>query len=326
MTPKQTEDLVNSTLQFAYEHGITTSRTDPTRSQYLRVSGLPFCSRRWFLDQVTSKSTKRHEKTSDLYYVNLGTTVHELLQGTVESCTTEWFKSEHEKNLPHRAVLVQDWLCRACGHRHRFEPRPKACTWCGEHGDKLKPLEHQVRHGKVILGHMDGTLAFPDPDNPKAPYSKSWVHIPFDYKTCSAAAQAGNKLPYDGNKVQLTAYAAIKRYAGYNVPGVVLVYVARDNPNKRKNCYVPLKYAAVLKNLAKWEEEYLHAREVTTLASAMQLPPKVESGFAEKCSYCPYIKACESNSRGDNSALKLLTERTLKFVNSPTRNSSWPEA
>lgn len=327
MTPKKVEDLVNSALDFAYEQGTTVHRTDPSRSSYLRVSSLPYCARQNWLNLVFSLSRNRTEQTSGLYYMHLGTAVHELLQGTIESCTTEAFFKEHEKRLPNRSVLVQDWLCKNCGHRHRFVPRPSACDWCGEHGDRMKPLEHQVRYGKVTLGHMDGTLAFPDADDPKAPYSKRWIHVPWDYKTCSLAVAASKgKLPYEGNKVQLTTYGAIKYNEGYNVPGVTLIYIPRDNPRQRKSIYVPLKAKEVLSKLDGYEQLFFQVKAADTLAKGLALPPKVDTGFATKCEFCKYVSSCEAAAKGNLRPLTLQAEKVIKFLHSPTRNSSWPEA
>lgn len=287
------EDVVNA----AFTQGHITSRIDPTRVQYLRVSSFPFCARAWFLAQPEALGRARREDAKDLYYTSVGTAVHEVFQSGAESLAVPAkLRGSHDTEpvfLPRNSILIQDWICVHCHHRTRFSPHPTKCAWCGS--SKFRGAEHQVRYSRRVLGHMDGTFAFPEKGES---YSKDTVHIPMDYKTCSAAALKSNRLPYEGNKDQLLSYGAIKQSEGYNVPGVALVYVCRDNPNNRRVIALPLDGDAQRKKIAKYEKAYEAAEKCRDLDTAMALPTKTKSDFADKCGYCRFRKPCEASFQG----------------------------
>ena len=307
LTSKTVSSLVDEVVKHTMTTGLHLHKNDPSRANYLRVSSLPFCSRQFFLNVFDSLQPRRHNATSMMYFVTVGTAVHEVIQESLAFSVSGAIADHEIRALPHKAVLVQNWKCKDCGQLHRFVPRPASCSHCGAPESKMLGKEHQVRWGRKVLGHMDGTFAFPSPAAPKAPYSKDWIHIPIDYKTTTLSAIAGKALPYADNATQLSTYGAIKKSEGYNVPFTALIYVSRDNPHRRKVCTVPLNAKAVLKDLALYEDQYLATWDVIRkpdVASALSLPPIVTSKFSDSCGYCKFIDLCEQASKKNLTPLK----------------------
>ena len=302
---KAVEEAVGACVEFAFKNGERLTRSDPSRVTYLRISSFPFCSRQWFLNQPLAKSRWRQDDTRTAYYTSVGTTVHEVFQSAVETIPS---MRDDAIAYPWGATPVQDWKCTQCKMRHEFQPYPDQCKWCGN--THFRGLEHAVRYSKHVLGHMDGTFAFPT----SATYSKSWIHIPIDYKTASANAIQGSNLPYTGNKDQLLTYSAIKRAEGYNVPGCVLIYVCRDNPNNRRNIYLPLDLDDQLGRIAVYEERYVAAQQARTMKDAIALPTRVDSDFNKHCDHCKYEKVCTKAQAGDLEQLRMFAQKSIQWL------------
>lgn len=184
MNPSSKSDIartIESVVETIFDKGINRSLVDPTRVQYLRISSFPFCARSWFLAQPSARAKFREEKASSVYFTSVGTAVHNCFQGAAASLS---LPKEHRVEdsdlafLPKNGLLVQDWVCTNCKARVEFTPHPLRCEWCGE--TRFRGDEHEVKFSQRVLGHMDGTFAFPHA--PKAKYSKMWIHIPIDYK------------------------------------------------------------------------------------------------------------------------------------------------
>ena len=324
LTSKTVSALIDEVVKHTMTTGLHVHKNDPSRASYLRVSSLPFCSRQFFLNVFDSLQPRRHNATSMMYFVTVGTAVHEVIQESLAFSVSNAIAEHDIKSLPHKAVLVQNWKCKDCGQVHKFVPRPASCSHCGAPESKMLGKEHQVRWGRKVLGHMDGTIAFPDSASPRAPYSKSWIHIPIDYKTTTLSAIEGRGLPYADNATQLSTYGAIKKSEGYNVPFTALVYISRDNPHRRKVCTIPLNMKSVLKDLALHEDQYLSTWEVIKnpdLKSALALPPIVTSGFKESCGYCKFIDQCEQAAKKNLNPLKQQLASRVTWLQSESYKS-----
>lgn len=313
-SPTSVAGVVDAVVQHALDTGYCDGKVDVGRVQYLRISTFPFCARNWWLNQTASRSRIRKENTMTMFFTRVGTTVHEVFQEALSKLSAPYVGHDYEiektHKLPMNALLVQDWKCVFCKRKFSFCPHPKTCPDCGH--DRFHADEHELAYSKHVLGHMDGTYAFPHA--PGEPYSKKWIHIPIDYKTASLAVLDSGLLPYRGNSEQLLSYGALKAEDGYNVPGVCLIYVRRDNPHVRKVYYIPLNQELQLRKILKWEESYIHARQVTTLEGFQELPVRTKKNFETDCDYCPYVKACEEDAKGNPARILMHARTTLAFL------------
>lgn len=318
-SPTSIAGVVDNVVQHALDKGYTESRVDVTRVQFLRMSSFPFCARNWWLNQTSSRSRSRKEGTMMMFFTRVGTTVHEVFQEALTRLSMPYKGHDYEvgadHKLPMKALLVQDWRCRQCHTLHPFCPHPAACSHCGH--DEFRHDEHTLRFSKHILGHMDGTYAFPH--EPGAPYSKKWIHIPIDYKTASLAVLESGLIPYRGNSEQLLSYGALKAEHGYNVPGVCLIYVRRDNPHVRKTFFLPLNQEQQLRKILQWEKDFVAAGAAMSLEAFQQLPVRTTKNFETECEYCPYAKACEEDAKGKPARILMQAKTTLAFLTGKRR-------
>ena len=184
MNPTSVADLnhvIAAIFDMVVAKGETTHVNDPKRVDYLRVSSFPFCPRAWYLNFQAAKSRSRHNPLPSDYFTSVGTLVHRIFQSGITSVSMPAQLQPDPDNptvLPYGGLLIQDWHCTHCGKNHEFQPRPLHCQWCGT--SSFRDDEHEVTYGTHVLGHMDGTLAFPVTKG--QPYSKKWAHIPIDYK------------------------------------------------------------------------------------------------------------------------------------------------
>lgn len=250
--------------------------------------------------------------------------MHECLQGGANSLSYPVHLQDESmgiRELPNNALLIQDWICRECKHRHTFTPHPGHCTHCG--CNNLRGDEHEVSFSRKVLGHMDGTFAFAP--KKRAAYKKSWVHIPFDYKTTTKGAIEGTKLPYPENVDQLLTYGALKSLEGYNIPAVALIYVCRDTPFKRAVKVIKLDAKAQIKKVLRYEREYEAASQVTTIDDAMKLGARATTDFETNCMYCGYKKMCSDYEAGNHAYLKRQNEQVIRLMAS-RKDHLWPTA
>lgn len=307
-------------MEAIFTEGVLHSRSDPSRVNSLRVSSFPFCARAWFLNQPNARALTRTEGAASVFFTSVGTAVHNCFQGAANSLSVPAsLQSDPSapKALPKKALLIQDWVCKDCRKRFEFTPHPGTCDWCGSprlHGD-----EHEVTFSRRVLGHMDGTFAWPH--HPKAPYSKDWHHVPMDYKTCSASALAGSNLPYSENVDQLVSYGAIKQAQGYNITKATLVYVCRDNPSKRKVVVLPVDGPKQIKKILRYEKAYERAEACRSQEEALALPVRATEDLEKHCGYCRFRKACGASQAGDNRHILPLIRITLASLKTRT---VWP--
>lgn len=336
LTHRDVEKRLEAIMDALVDQGTMSGRSDPDRVNYLRISSFPFCARQWFLNQRTAREGRRVEPTGTLFFTRIGTAVHEIFQGVANTLSFPRKGSGHHNlgdvGIPHNALWIQDWICRECKHRHVFVPHPKACEWCGNHS--FKGDEHELTYSKRVLGHMDGTWAFPHEKG--APYSKDWVHIPIDFKTCTVSAVSSGLLPYPANVDQLMTYGALKAKDGYNVPMIALIYITRNSPFRgtkfsskatsgRKTCVLSVDADKQLKRVLKYEKKFLEAEQCRDEETAMALPVRTRKDFDDLCDYCQFVKLCKAEAQqGNDQFLRNEVRITLEYLRSSPPNR-WPK-
>lgn len=324
MNPKSSSDVhdhVAATVEAIFTEGSVSSRSDPSRVNFLRVSSFPFCARAWFLNQPNARAVLRSEGAASVFFTSVGTAVHNCFQQAADSLSVPVaFQSnpDEPKSLPKGAVLVQDWVCQECRKRFEFTPHPGKCDWCGS--TRIRGDEHEVTFSRRVLGHMDGTFAWPH--IPKAPYSKEWHHVPFDYKTCSdSALNTKDALPYPENVDQLVSYGAIKHRQGYNIKKAALVYISRNNPNKRKVVVLRVDGPSQIKKILGYEKAYERAERCRSEKEALTLPVRATEDLERNCQYCKFQKPCGAEQSGDPRHIIPLIRISLSSLKS---RKTWP--
>lgn len=329
-SPSDIESAIDQIYDHVMNNGYNVTRNDPSRADQLRISSFPFCSRAYFLSQPLRQLTRSRVSVIGSNFTTIGTAFHENVQQGVENLAappppyaekgSDLWKIHF---LPRGALLVQAWRCKGCGHHIHFSPYPTdPCPYCG--GEEWRGDEHALSYGKHTHGHMDGTFAFPHEKG--APYSKKWIHIPIDYKTASA-----NKLdkgvPFLANVEQILSYGAIKRHDGYNVPGCCLIYATRDNPFKRKVCYLPVHASQQLRKIDEWEVQFAKTKNARTLEEGMALPPrKVPDGnYQDHCTYCQFANICKEADKGNTNPLKAQVNTTVHFFKGQASKRVFPK-
>lgn len=170
---------------------------DPTRVLSLRPSQLPFCPVGFFINH-SLRGMFRSLNMAGAYYTSVGTTVHTCMQTF----------------LPQSSRFLADYKCTECGKWHRLSHQWECCGFpCEYH-------EVQINY-KGVTGHIDGIYL-----DKKGNY---WI---LDFKTTSKAASEKKRKdpgPVYTEQVEAYAYFIYKQYK-IKVKGVMLVFVARDNP------------------------------------------------------------------------------------------------
>lgn len=209
---------------------------DPSRNNYLHPSALPFCplkiAYRRLVDGVESE---RFESFNENFYVNIGSSVHELLQDFIGRMKVEQGVETAVETLGH-------WKCPDCGRRRLFTTY-KRCK-CGG-----KPKYEEIAiHWRNTIGHMDKVIRIGD-----------YLFI-LDYKTTGSRALYKHRqgepigqpyLPYNTNKAQIMRYVGLfervfakefepgGRFEGCVVVGALLVYVSRETVRDKAFVYLP---------------------------------------------------------------------------------------
>ena len=103
-----------------------------------RPSGFPYCP---VIDAMSGTEDMDYAKA---FYLDIGTTVHELMQ-------------EYISRSPFgRRKVYCDWKCKDCGGMHHFMPLPFVCHHCGADSERLHYEEIAIENQYGIQGgHID---------------------------------------------------------------------------------------------------------------------------------------------------------------------------
>ena len=262
---------------------------DHQRLHELHPSSFPFCGLRqfYFWSTMGAEIPKvRDEETTMSYYTSVGTTVHLVLQDM----------------LGRGKRMLGDWTClnKACKHKVKLSSQ-HICPKCGS---AMRYDELGVKHGRHIVGHVDGVFK----------YREGYILV--DYKTTSAKKVAQHRqtrrlFPYEYNIRQIESYGTlVQKQYGINILGWMLVYVSRDNPSWD---YVVTGRALTLEQkriiwtrMKTYDKHYhlaLHAHSLPTVKDlVLEKPCKVEADL--KFIETPYDKCPLRDVCFDRTALK----------------------
>lgn len=177
-----------------------------------RPSGLPYCP---VIDAMSGPEDMDYSKA---FYLDIGTTVHELMQEYISRSPVGMQK------------VFANWKCKDCEGMHLFTTLPFVCAHCNADRERLHYEELEFENFRGIQGgHIDLLIKT----------SRGWIVC--DWKTAST-----NGLDYrneaDGkHHHQLQAYClAIQelfkdKLQGLPVIGYMLIFVPRDVSGQRNN-------------------------------------------------------------------------------------------
>lgn len=218
----------------ACEHG-TTVKVDPTRKQYLRASGLPFCPvKEGFKRLVDGVEVERFVSFQSDYYFEIGHAVHHLCQNYLGR-----LKVKVDTKTP--VEVLGHWKCPKCKKIRTFTTY-KDCKCGGQ------PLYEEISiHWRTTVGHIDKVLRIGN------------LLFILDYKTTGTfalqkhrkAAPGESALPYHHNKCQIQRYVGLfekvfkehfaegGKFEGCVVVGSILAYLSRETNGQREFIFMP---------------------------------------------------------------------------------------
>ncbi len=185
------------TYKQAFNDFMVVSKRDPSRLLNLRCSQLPFCPHNFVVD-VAINPFHQSLGLASLYYVSVGTTVHEVMQRALPQFSDR---------------IVGNWLCRECGTIEQFTTQQECC------GFPMQYEEVSIDY-KGIQGHVDCLFKVGD------------GYYVVDFKTCSMSNRhQKEKDPGEAYKEQLFSYAwLLNKQHKLKILGVMNLFVPRDNP------------------------------------------------------------------------------------------------
>lgn len=251
--------------------------TDPLRLTTLRASGLPFCARS-FIYNIGIGGLTRRMSAESLFYVRVGTVVHEWIQeimGPSQYVLGDWYNKKTKKI-----------------RRFSIHPDPQNKDW-------------QYRELSVsalgAVGHVDGVFVLDRKAAIRASAAKTYEKrlkrfrkIPLfviDYKTCTTFAQTSLIVDSGvGYRLQLQFYCEALTRLGLKVEGFGNPFVPRDRPHTTRTGFT------------KWnEQESRKLRKALKRFRAMHrqaLDAKTNQDFERLWNYgdCggPYCVICRS--------------------------------
>jgi hypothetical protein len=231
---KFVQQILKAWWKEAIEHG-TTVKIDPTRKQFLRASGLPFCPvKEGYKRLVDGVETERHVSFKSDYFFDIGHAIHNLCQNFLGRLQVKVGTKTPVKVLGH-------WFCPTCKAVRKFTTY-KACK-CG--GDPR--YEEIAIHWRTTVGHIDKVIRIGD------------MLIILDYKSCGTyalqkhrrAAPGESSLPYHHNRAQIERYVGLfervfkdefaegGKFEGCTVVGSILAYISRETPDQKEFIFLP---------------------------------------------------------------------------------------
>ncbi len=170
-----------------------------------RPSGFPYCP---VLDAMSGPEDMNYAKA---FYLDIGTTVHELMQEYISRSPLGMQK------------VFCNWKCKDCGGMHHFTTLPYACAHCGADRERLHYEELEFENFRGIQGgHVDLLLRV----------KRGWIVC--DWKTASTKGLDYRNEADGKHHHQLQAYclAIQERFkhllGGLPVIGYMLIFVPRD--------------------------------------------------------------------------------------------------
>ena len=209
---------------------------DPSRSEFLRPSALPFCPLRTGYIRITDGiETERHRSFNENFYTDIGHAVHELLQNFVGR-----MKVEH--GVDTQIDTLGNWKCPKC-QKQRYFTTYKKCK-CGG-----RPSYQEIEiKWRETIGDIDKVIRI---GNMLFILDYKTTGVKAIYKHRDAKKAGGFYLPYPTNRAQITRYTGLfekvfaeefkpgGRFEGCTVMGSILAYVSRESLYIREFVYLP---------------------------------------------------------------------------------------
>lgn len=177
-----------------------------------RPSGFPYCP---VLDAMSGPENMNYGKA---FYLDIGTTVHELMQEYIS-----------RSPLGMRKVYA-NWKCKDCGEMHHFTTLPYVCAHCHAPRERLHYEELEFENFRGIQGgHVDLFVRT----------KHGWIVA--DWKTSSSSGLGYREEADEKHHHQLQAYclALQELFAhlleGMPIIGYMLIFVPRDTSGLRNN-------------------------------------------------------------------------------------------
>jgi hypothetical protein len=227
----------------AVEHG-THVPIDPKRQEFLRASGLPFCSvKEGYKRLVNGLEKERFVSFGSDYYFDIGHAIHNLAQNYVG-------RLKEKSNTESPVLVLGHWKCPKCKDMRRFTTyKPCKC------GGVPRYVEIEIKW-RTTVGHIDKVIRIGN------------LLFILDYKSCGTFALQKHRkaqpdqsdLPYLSNRCQIKRYVGLfeqvfakefkhnGKFEGCTVAGAILAYLSRETVNQKEFVYLP----ASDRNKMKW--------------------------------------------------------------------------
>lgn len=294
--------------------------TDPSRSEYLRPSALPFCPLQEGYIRITDGvETERYRSFNENFYVDIGHAVHELVQNFVG-------RMEVENGVKTKVKTLGHWKCPRCNKLRTFTTYRKCSC-----GGKPTYREIEIRWRNTI-GHIDKVLRI-----------GKWLFI-LDYKTCSTWAVRSHleavrlkkvsKLPYISNRAQITRYVGLfekvfakefepgGKFEGCEIAGSILAYISRETVKERAFIYIPmdrkartLQYKkakrddndfAIMKTAVKKRSKKLFLKLIDSKPCSSR--KFYDENYRDDFDPCPLLRVCFDCKKLNNKVMKALKD------------------
>jgi len=274
---------------------------EPWRFSF-RASAMPACQLQhvWFAMDEHLKDIPRRNKTyfSD-FFLEVGTAVH--------TATQRW--------LGRLGILFGNWMCESCGRddkgvpinmiADRFGPQK-----CSTH--KTEMVYEEYEFNDPPTGHCDGLIKFGE----MTPNDNDFVLL--ELKT-SSTKKIDTEIKPNGPpmsyKIQATIYAHKLKKRGFNIVGVLFIFIPRDIPRGMYPVWFkPSRPTAVHESLIAAHTatlEALKTGDFSTLSGTCVDPSDARD--------CPYRVNCFSPVSGD-----LLTNKCKQFFGDRPVNLKLP--
>lgn len=265
-----------------------------------RASAMPFCQLKfaWYsMDKALKELPGRSQKFIGDFYMDIGTAVH--------SASQRW--------LARQGILYGHWMCENpfCDHAFKFDKRgdpipvvtdklgPQDCPHCGR-----EAIYCEFSFLDPPTGHCDGLIKFGNLTPEEMDFVLLEIKTIGERKLRTEVKVDGPMMEY---KIQVALYTHKLIKLGYNIKGVLFVFIPREDPQKIWPYWYrvgPKKAATIHDSI---RADYIEAkasvlaRDFSCLTGACQAEDDARN--------CPYRVNCFSPS-----ALDFFTEKLERFV------------
>lgn len=235
-----------------------------------RASGLPACPLQhvWYrFDRELDSLPGRRESFAKDFYTEIGTAVHTVVQ--------RW--------LGRLGVLYGDWLCPKCKKLYRGNLGTVTCE-CG-----AETVYEELSFDGKPSGHCDGLIKLGDLTPGEKDFAVLEVKTTSERRLNEVIKPQGPPLNY---RLQATNYTHRLQQLGFNLVGVMFLFVPRDSPNKMHAIWVHPKRVKQINDAMVREYdatvEALDTGDFSALSGTCAEPADGEG--------CPYRPNCFSPS------------------------------